>query len=38
MNPAAYTAKSIAGPILFVIAAYLYGQAVGRRSAKMVRR
>jgi hypothetical protein len=33
MNPVPYTVKSLAGPVLFVIAAYLYGQSVGRRSA-----
>jgi hypothetical protein len=34
MNPTIYTAKSMAGPILFVVAAYLYGQSVGRREGR----
>lgn len=38
MNPAQYTLKSIAGPVLLIVAAYLYGQSVGRREAKAVRR
>ena len=32
MKPVPYTIKSMAGPLLFVLAAYWYGQSVGRRS------
>jgi len=34
MNPNGYTAKSIAGPILFVLAAYFFGKAAGRNEAR----
>jgi hypothetical protein len=34
MTPAGYTLKSLAGPALFVVAAYLFGKAAGRNEAK----
>ena len=37
MNPVAYTAKSLAGPVLFVIAAFLYGRSKGREEARRLR-
>lgn len=30
MNPVPYTIKSLAGPALFVLAAFWFGQSVGR--------
>lgn len=34
MNPTSYTVKSLAGPVLFVVAAYLFGRAAGRKEAR----